>query len=63
LPFICGYVEDPEGSSGTEPAFGHFFEIFEAVDDVSLGVFVGEVEEVDCACCMSDVDCDVADLF
>jgi hypothetical protein len=63
LPFICGYVEDTEGSSGTEPAFGHFFKIFEAVYDVSLGVFVREVEEVDCACSMSDVDCDVADLF
>jgi hypothetical protein len=63
LPFVCGYVEDTEGASGTEPAFGHFFEVFESVDDVSLGVFVGEVKEVDSACCMSNVDCDVADLF
>lgn len=63
MPCICGYVEDAEGTSSTEPALCHFFEILEAVYHVSLGIFVREVEKMDGACSVGNVDGDVADLF
>lgn len=63
MPFICGYVEDAEGTSSTEPALCHFFEILEAVYHVSLGIFVREVEKMDGACGVGNIDGDVADLF
>jgi hypothetical protein len=63
LPFVCGYVEDAEGTSGTEPALCHFFEILEAVYHISLGIFIREVEKMDGARSVGNIDSDVADLF
>lgn len=63
MPFICGYVEDAEGTSSAEPTHCHFFEVLEAVYHVSLGIFVWEIEKMDGACSVGNIDGDVADLF
>ena len=63
MPFVCRYVEDAEGTSSTEPALCHFFEMLKAVYHISLGIFVRKVEEMDGACSVGDIDSDVADLF
>ena len=63
VPFICGDVKDAEGTSSTKPTFCHFFKILQTVDDVSLGVFVGEVEKVDGTCGVGDINDNIADLL
>lgn len=36
--------------------------MFDSVGDISFSVLVGEIEEVNGACCVEDVNSDIADL-
>ena len=62
VPFCGKHAEDAEGAARAEPAFCYLFEMLDAVYDVSTGVLLGEIEKVDSAGAMGDVDCYIADL-
>lgn len=62
FPALDEDVEDAQGSASAEPAFSYFFEVFDAMDDISFGVLFGEIEEVNGAGGVGDVDDDVWDL-
>lgn len=62
IPFTGADGEDAQRFPCAEPAFCDFFEMLESVDDVADCVFFGEVEEMDGACCVGDVDGEVDDL-
>lgn len=63
LPLVGRNVEYAQCSTSTEPAFSHFFEVPQAVDHISLRVFLGQVQEMDSAGSVSDIDDDITDLF
>ena len=50
VPSPADAVQDLERFSRANPAFGNFLEVLDAVDDVSFGVFLGEIEQVDGRC-------------
>ena len=63
MPLTGGYIEDSKGPSSANPAFAHFLQVPETMNNVSLSVLFGEVEQVDGAGGMSHVDCNIADLL
>lgn len=63
LPLAGGYFKDSERPTGTQPAFGHFFKVPYAMDNVSLGAFLGKIEEVNRARSVCNIDDDVTNLL
>jgi hypothetical protein len=55
-------TEDVESSSGAKPAFCDFFQMLNSVHYISLCALVWQVEKVNGACRVGNVDDDVADL-
>lgn len=63
LPLVGRDFKDLKRPTGTQPAFTHFFKVPDAMNDVSLGVLLGEVEEVNGADSMCNIDDDVTNLL
>lgn len=62
LPFVGGDVQDANRAARAEPRICHLLEVLETMDDISLGILVRQVEDVDGAGRVGHVDDNVADL-
>lgn len=63
LPLTGRYIQDSKGPSSAKPAFAHFIEVPETMNNVSLSVLFREVEQVNGTGGMSHVYCNIADLL
>ena len=63
MPLAGGNVENAQGTTSTQPGFGHLFKVPYAVNDISLGVLLREIEQVDSAGSVCNVYGKVDNLF
>lgn len=62
LPFADLIAKYTESAASTQPAFSNFLELLHTVGDVAFGVLVGEVQQMNGACGMGNVDGNITDL-
>lgn len=62
VPFPGKHADDRQRASSTQPVLGDLLKVLHTVDDVALGVLLGQVQEVDSTGRMHNVDGNVAYL-
>lgn len=62
FPFLRHDAQDAEGPASTRPHLANFFQMFNAMDDVTFGILVGQVQKVNGTSRMCNINSDVADL-
>jgi hypothetical protein len=55
-------AQDAQCASSTEPSFCNLFQVLDAVYHIPLGEFVGQIQQVNGASLVDNVDSHIADL-
>jgi hypothetical protein len=62
MPFTGRNIQNAERTTSTEPAFSNLFEVSKAVNEISLRISVGKIQEMNGAGRVHKIYRDIADL-